>query len=192
MAAVAATSPHIAEEALDLIEVVYEPLPPVVDVRKAMQDDAPLLDENRKTRSLGEAEDKPSNIASHNQHDVGDLEKGFAEADVVIEREFTTATVHQGYIEPHNTTVLWKKDGSVTVWVSTQGPFDIRNQVSQVLQVPISKVKVIPCEIGGGFGGKFPTYMEPAAAKWVPQMMARSLQLMPIWPTKPAPIRARP
>ena len=164
VAAVAAISPHIAEEALDLIEVVYEPLPPVVDVRKAMQDDAPLLDENRKTRSLGEAEDKPSNIASHNQHDVGDLEKGFAEADVVIEREFTTATVHQGYIEPHNTTVLWKKDGSVTVWVSTQGPFDIRNQVSQVLQVPISKVKVIPCEIGGGFGGKFPTYMEPAAA----------------------------
>jgi xanthine dehydrogenase molybdenum-binding subunit len=164
VAAVAATSPHIAEEALDLIEVVYEPLPAVVDVRKAMEEGAPLLDENRKTRSLGEEADKPSNIASHNQHDMGDLEKGFEEADVVVEREFTTATVHQGYIEPHNTTVLWKKDGSVTVWVSTQGPFDIRSQVSQVLQVPISKVKVIPCEIGGGFGGKFPTYMEPAAA----------------------------
>ncbi len=164
VAAVAATSAHIAEEALDLIEVVYEPLPAVVDVRQAMQEGAPLLDENRKTRSLGEDEDRPSNIASHNQHDIGDIDKGFEEADVVVEREFTTATVHQGYIEPHNTTVLWKKDGSVTVWVSTQGPFDIRTQVAQVLQVPISKVKVIPCEIGGGFGGKFPIYMEPAAA----------------------------
>ena len=164
VAAVAATSPHIAEEALDLIEVDYEPLPAVVDVRQAMEDGAPLLDEERTTRGLGENTGKKSNIASHNQHNMGDVEQGFAAADVVIEREFTTATVHQGYIEPQNTTVLWKKDGHVTVWVSTQGPFDIRAQVAEVLQVPIGKVKVIPCEIGGGFGGKFPIYMEPAAA----------------------------
>ncbi|NKB70629.1 MAG: molybdopterin-dependent oxidoreductase [Candidatus Latescibacteria bacterium] len=164
VAAVAATSPHIAEEALDLIEVEYEPLPAVVDVRKAMEDGAPLLDEERTTRSLGEKTDKKSNIASHNQTKAGDVEQAFAQADIVVEREFNTATVHQGYIEPHNTTVLWKNDGTVTVWVSTQGPFQIRAQVSEVLQVPISKVTVIPCEIGGGFGGKFPTYMEPAAA----------------------------
>jgi len=164
VAAVAATSPHIAEEALALIEVAYEPLPAVVDVRQAMAADAPLLDENRTTREFGENTDNKSNIASHNQQQLGDVEQGFAAADAIVEREFTTATVHQGYIEPHNTTVHWKADGSITVWVSTQGPFDIRAQVSEVLQVPISRVKVIPCEIGGGFGGKFPAYMEPAAA----------------------------
>ena len=164
LAAVAATSAHIAEEALDLIEVEYEVLPAVVDVQKAMQDGAPLIDEGRTTREMGEKTDKKSNIASHNQHSMGDLAQGFAEADEIVEREFKTATVHQGYIEPHNTTVWWKNDGSITVWVSTQGPFEIRSQVSEVLQVPVSKVKVIPCEIGGGFGGKFPAYMEPAAA----------------------------
>ena len=164
VAAVAATNPHIAEEALDLIEVVYEPLPPVVDVLEAMKDDAPLLDETRTTKSLGEDTGKHSNVASHNRSEMGDIDKGFAEADVVVEREFHTATIHQGYIEPHNTTVHWRDDGSVTVWVSTQGSFDIRAQVAEVLQVPVSKVKVIPCEIGGGFGGKFSIYMEPAAA----------------------------
>ncbi|HIG54763.1 MAG TPA: xanthine dehydrogenase family protein molybdopterin-binding subunit [Candidatus Latescibacteria bacterium] len=164
VAAVCATNPHIAEEALDLIKVEYEVLQPVVDVRKAMADDAPLLDENRTTRELGEDSGKKSNIASHNQHAMGDLDQGFAAADVVVEREFDTATVHQGYIEPHNCTVWWKKDGTVTVWVSTQGPFEIRSQVAEVLDLPVSKVKVMPCEIGGGFGGKFPIYMEPAAA----------------------------
>jgi CO/xanthine dehydrogenase Mo-binding subunit len=164
VAAVAAISPHIAEDALELITVEYEPLPAVVDILEAMKDGAPLLDENRTTRELGEKTDKKSNIASHNQQSMGDIEAGFAEADEVVEREFRTATVHQGYIEPHNTTVLWKRDGSITVWVSTQGAFQIREQVAEVLQVPIGKVKVIPCEIGGGFGGKFPIYMEPAAA----------------------------
>ena len=164
VAAVAAISPHIAEEALELIEVEYEVLPHVVDVLDAMKDDAPLLDENRTTRELGEKTDRKSNIASHNRQEMGDIDAGFAQADEIVEHEFRTATVHQGYIEPHNTTVLWKRDGSITVWVSTQGAFQIREQVSEVLQVPIGKVKVIPCEIGGGFGGKFPIYMEPAAA----------------------------
>ncbi len=164
VAAVAATSPHIAEEALDLIEVVYEPLPAVVDVLAAMKDDAPLLDEQRTTKSLGEDTGKHSNVASHNRTEAGDIDQGFADADVVVEREYRTATIHQGYIEPHNTTVHWRDDGSVTVWVSTQGSFNIRAQVSAVLKVPVSKVKVIPCEIGGGFGGKFAIYMEPAAA----------------------------
>ena len=164
VAAVAATSPHIAEEALDLIEVEYEPLTPVTDVRDAMRDDAPLLDEDRTTTSMGEDTGKKSNIASHIQFKMGDTGQGFAASDIVVEREFTTAMVHQGYIEPHNTTVIWKNDGTITVWVSTQGPFQIRAQLSEVLQVPISKIKVIPCEIGGGFGGKFPIYMEPAAA----------------------------
>ncbi|AWT59767.1 MAG: Caffeine dehydrogenase subunit alpha [Candidatus Moanabacter tarae] len=164
IAAVAATSPHIAEEALDLIQVEYDPLPPVIDVLEAMSDDAPLLDEKLTTRSMGEDSKKPSNIASHNQYKIGNPEKQFVEADVIVEREFRTATVHQGYIEPHNTTVYWREDGTVTVWVSTQGPFQIRDQLADVLQIPVSKIKVIPTEIGGGFGAKFPIYMEPAAA----------------------------
>ena len=164
LAAVAATSVHIAEEALDLIKVEYEILPAVVDVLAAMEENAPLLDENRTTRELGKPTNRVSNVATINESAMGDLEKGFIEADHIVEHEFKTATVHQGYIEPHNTTVWWKNDGTITVWVSTQGPFEIRSQVSEVLNVPVSKVKVIPCEIGGGFGGKFPAYMEPAAA----------------------------
>ncbi len=164
VAAVAATSPHIAEEALSLIEVDYEVLPPVLDVREAMQDDAPLLHDNLKTKTLGEQTDKLSNIATHNQFKLGDLDKGFAEADVVIEREFRTATVHQGYIETHNATALWNADGRLTVWESTQGAFTAQRQLSAVLGLPVSDIRVIPAEIGGGFGGKINIYLEPVAA----------------------------
>ena len=100
VAAVAAISPHIAEDALDLIEVNYETLPGVVDVREAMKDGAPLLDENRTTQAMGEDTGKHSNIATHNLFKLGDVEKGFSEADIVMEREYTNATIHQGYIEP--------------------------------------------------------------------------------------------
>ena len=164
VAAVAATSPHIAEEALSLIQVEYEVLPPVVDVRAAMRDDAPVLHDDLKTKSLGEPTDTVSNIASHIQFKLGDLEKGFAEADVVIEREFTTATVHQGYIEPHNATAHWNADGRLTVWESTQGAFTVQKQLAEVLGIPVSQIRVIPAEIGGGFGGKINIYLEPVAA----------------------------
>ena len=164
IAAVAATNPHIAEEACQLIDVKYEVLPPVLEVRQAMEPDAPLLHENLKTSSLGETSDKPSNIASHLQHKKGDIEKGFAEADVVIDREFVTGTVHQGYIEPHNATALYNPDGQLTVWCSTQGAFTVREQLAEILQYPISKIKVVPLEIGGGFGGKINVYVKPLAA----------------------------
>ncbi|HWP49918.1 MAG TPA: xanthine dehydrogenase family protein molybdopterin-binding subunit [Candidatus Limnocylindrales bacterium] len=164
VAGVAAINPHIAEEALALIEVDYEVLPPVLEVRQAMKEDAPLLHPDLKTKSLGEKTDKVSNIAQHVQYKLGDPEKGFQEADLVIEREFTTSTVHQGYIEPHNATALWNADGNLTVWCSTQGAFMAQKQLSDVLQIPVSKIKVIPAEIGGGFGGKIPIYLEPVAA----------------------------
>lgn len=164
IAAVAATSPHIAEEALRLIEVEYEALPPVLDVREAMLDGAPLLHENLETKSMGQPTGKVSNIASHIRFEIGDVEDGFAKADVVIEREFTTKMVHQGYIEPHNATAVWNADGNLTVWTSTQGAFTVRSQLSEVLQLPVSKIKVVPMEIGGGFGGKIPVYLEPVAA----------------------------
>jgi xanthine dehydrogenase molybdenum-binding subunit len=164
VAAVAATSPHIAEEALKLIRVDYEPLPPVIDVRAAMKDGAPLLHDDLITESLGKPTGKHSNVAKHFQFKLGDVDKGFKEAAVVVEREFHTATVHQGYIEPHNATALWNADGSVTIWCSTQGAFTVRAQCAELLHVPLSRIKVVPMEIGGGFGGKIRVYLEPVAA----------------------------
>lgn len=164
IAAVAATNPHIAEEACDLIDIEYEVLPPVLEVRQAMEPDAPILHENLTTSSLGDEDDRPTNIASHLQHKKGDIEEGFAEADVVIERDFVTGTVHQGYIEPHNATAHYNQDGQLTVWCSTQGAFTVREQLAEILQYPISKIKVVPLEIGGGFGGKINVYIKPVAA----------------------------
>jgi xanthine dehydrogenase molybdenum-binding subunit len=164
VAAVAATNVHIALEALDLIDVYYEVLEPVLDVRDAMRPDAPLLDESRRTKSIAGDEDRPTNIAEHVQFAWGEPEKGFAEADVIVEREFTTEMVHQGYIEPHAATAKWDPDGQLTIWTSTQGSFPIRSQTSGILRHPISKVKVVPLEIGGGFGGKTLVYLEPVAA----------------------------
>ncbi len=163
VAAVAAASAHIAEEACQLIAVDYEPLPPVIDVLAAMKDSAPLLHDDLFTESLGKPASKPSNVAKHYQFQMGDLAKGFNTAAVVVEREFHTATVHQGYIEPHNATALWNADGTVTIWCSTQGAFTVRAQVAELLHLPVSRIKVVPMEIGGGFGGKIRVYLEPVA-----------------------------
>jgi xanthine dehydrogenase molybdenum-binding subunit len=170
VAAVAATNPHIAEEALNLIEVDYEVLPSVLSVRDAMKEDAPLLHENMTTRfrversGRGEDTGEKSNVAGHLQFKRGDLEQGFREADITVEREFSTQTVHQGYIEPHVSTAFWATDGHVTVWTSTQGPFGIRAATAAILSIPESMVKVIPMEIGGGFGAKLIPYLDPVAA----------------------------
>jgi xanthine dehydrogenase molybdenum-binding subunit len=164
VAAVAATSPHLAEEALDLIEVEYEVLPPVLEVLQAMQEDSPLLHEDLFTQELGQKGDRPSNVASHQTFQRGNIQAGFAASDHVLEREYRSATVHQGYIEPHAATAIWNADGHVTLWCSTQGAFTMRTSVHQILGIPVSKLKVVPTEIGGGFGGKIPAYGEPVAA----------------------------
>lgn len=161
VAAVAATSLGVAEEALELIEVEYEPLPVVDDVLEAMKEDAPLLHGDLYTETLTGTGSRPSNIARHVQHRRGDVEKGMAEADVIVEREFRTQMVHQGYIEPTNSTAYYAPDGRVTIWTSTQGAWDIRSQVATILQIPEGNIKVIPMEIGGGFGGKFTAYLDP-------------------------------
>ena len=163
VAAVAATSPHIAEEALKLINVEYEVLPHVSDVMSAMKDDAPILHPELRTSGLEEPSDTPTNVASHVQFARGDLAAGFAAADVVVEREFDTSMVHQGYIEPHNAVAQYNADGRATVWVSTQGPFSIRDLCARILQMEPGQIKVIPTEIGGGFGGKTTVYLEPLA-----------------------------
>lgn len=166
IAAVAADNIHIAQEAASLIEVEYEVLPPVMDVLKAMEDDAPVLNPDVHTEEAvsGELGDKPSNIAKHLVYEKGDIAKGFADAKYVVEKEFRTATVHQGYIEPHVATSLWNNDGQITVWTSTQGTFSVRQQVAELLDVPLARVKVVPMEIGGGFGGKISVYLAPVAA----------------------------
>jgi CO/xanthine dehydrogenase Mo-binding subunit len=164
VAAVAADSIHIAEQAAALICVDYEVLPCVTDVQAAMAPQAPLLHADLFTDELGKVGTKPSNIAKHFRFEKGDVAAGFAQAKVVVEREFKTATVHQGYIEPHNATAMWNADGHITVWCSTQGSFTVRQQVAELVGVPISHVKVVPMEIGGGFGGKIRVYLEPIAA----------------------------
>jgi len=163
IAAVAATSIHLAEMAVSAIKVEYEVLPPVLDVEYAMRPEAPLLHEDLTTRSLGQATGRHSNIASHMRAERGSVEAGFAEAHVVVEREFRTTMVHQGYIEPHAATAQVTADGHYTVWTTTQGSFAVRNCVSQVCGIPLGKLRVIPTEIGGGFGGKTQTYLAPLA-----------------------------
>jgi xanthine dehydrogenase molybdenum-binding subunit len=168
VAAVCATDAHIAEDALNLIEVEYEVLPAVFDVREAMLDVAPVLHEDMHTREISPlstgTSERPSNIASHRQFAVGDVEAGFEQADVIVEREFETSRYHQGYIEPHNATAYWNRDGHLSVWTSTQGLFGVRQSVAAILQMPVSQVTVNSVEIGGGFGGKLGLYLEPLAA----------------------------
>ena len=170
IAAVAATSQHVAEEAAALIDVKYEVLPTVLGWRDALKDDAPLLHDQMTTRfrveRFGPGDDtgEISNIAGHLQHKLGDIDKGFKEADVIFEKEYETQTVHQGYIEPHVASAVWGSDGRVTVWTSTQGPFAVRTATAAILGIPDSSVKVVPMEIGGGFGAKGVTYLAPVAA----------------------------
>ena len=174
VAAVAATSPHIAEEALKLIQVEYEVLPPVRNAEEAMREGAPLLHErlapltNPRIRPGGFLNDDDptpgSNLANHFEFRLGDIAKGFQEADVVVEQETFTSPVHQGYIEPHTGTAMWNSDGSLTIWSSSQGHFTVRDQTARLMNIPVSKVKAIPMEIGGGFGGKTLVYVEPVAA----------------------------
>ena len=170
VAAVAATSRHIAEQAIDLIDVEYEVLPTVLTHWDAMKEDAPLLHDTLSTHfkvdRFGRGEDLgvQSNVAGHIQHKLGDVEKGFKEADVIVEREFDTETVHQGYIEPHASTAVWHPEGRLTVWTCTQGAFAIRSSTAAIMGLSESVVKVIPTEIGGGFGAKITTYLEPVAA----------------------------
>ncbi len=174
VAAIAATSLHLAEHAISLIDVDYEVLQGVTDVLEAMKDDAPVLHErlanleNANIRPGGLRDDddteKATNISNHFFFELGDTDQGFKDADIVVDREFRTATVHQGYIEPHSATAMWGEDGKLTIWCSSQGHFQIRDLTGLVLGVPVSQIKVIPMEIGGGFGGKTVIYLEPVAA----------------------------
>ena len=163
VAAVAATSASIADEALALIEVTYEVLPHVIDVEAAMAPDAPLLHADLFTKGMEPAPTKPSNIAHRHDLTRGDVNAGFAEADVVVEGRYTTAAVHQGYIEPHACVATFGADGQCQVWSASQGHFAVRTLCAKILGLDTSDIRVTPAEIGGGFGGKTTVYLEPLA-----------------------------
>ena len=164
VAAVAAISNSIAEEAIALIKVEYEVLPHVIDVDEAMAPDAPLLFEDMITRGVEPAPTKPSNISKVLKFAMGDVDAGFKEADVVIEHEFKTAAVHQAYIEPHAAIAKYEADGQCEIWSSSQGHFQMRALTAQIMGKALGDLRVTPAEIGGGFGGKTVTYLEPVAA----------------------------
>lgn len=143
VAAVAAIDEELAQEALELIKVDYEPLPYLFDAREAIQPDAVLIHEN-----------KDKNISNRFVIAYGDIEKGFREADYVREDTFTTVPNNHAAIEPHGTICKWNSDGSITIWANTQGPFRLRGQLNEVLGLTQDKLRIIKTGVGGGFGGK--------------------------------------
>ena len=162
IAGVSATSNAIAQQALELIEVDYEVLPHVIDVVEAMKEDAPLLFEDMITRDVEPTPTKPSNIAKRTEIGIGDCDAGFAAADEIVEMDFATAAVHQGYIEPHACLASWN-DGQAEIWCSSQGHFVVRALAAKLVGMNVADLRVYPAEIGGGFGGKTVIYVEPVA-----------------------------
>jgi len=176
IAAVVAVTPAIAADGAAAVRIDYEELPAVIDARDAMRPDAPLVAEPG-AKEDGEAlamhgadegggplnEPQPPNVASTVHFHRGDVEQGFQEADLVIERRYTTSMVHQGYLEPQAAVAEVDALGQVTVWASTQALFYARSEVAAALGVPEHRVRVVAMPIGGGFGGKY-VLLEPLAA----------------------------
>jgi CO/xanthine dehydrogenase Mo-binding subunit len=162
VAAVAAISKAVADEALSLIAVDYEVLPHVIDVDEAMKPDAPLLFPDLITRGV-DPPPKPSNISKRAEFNIGDLEAGFAAADEIVEMSFKTAPVHQAYIEPQGCVARFDADGQSELWSSSQGHFVVRAYTARLLGMKLGDLRVYPAEIGGAFGGKTVIYVEPVA-----------------------------
>ena len=163
VAAVAAVDARTARKALKLIEVDYEVLPHVTDVDEAMKPTAPVLHETVFTEGVDPKPAKPSNVAKRTQYGHGDIEAGFGQADVIVERSFKTEQTHQGYIEPHACVANANSDGTADLWVCTQGHFVYRQHCADLLGLDVSKLRVTSSEIGGGFGGKTHVWAEPVA-----------------------------
>ena len=178
VAAVAADEPAIAEEALDLIDVEYEVLPAAVDPLRSMQPGAPPVADAGTEADTSEAlahgsvagvttETRPAravNVSQQARLQRGDVAAAFAASGVVIERTYRVPMVHQNYLEPHAVLAQWDATGVLTLWASTQGSFNTRSEVADVLEIPENRVRVIPVECGGGFGGKIRALCEPITA----------------------------
>ena len=164
VAAVAAVTLRIAKQAAQLIQVRYEVLPPVLSLGDAMAEGALPIHDDLFTSGLDSPPEQASNIAARHVISRGDLATGWADAEVIVEQEYSTKAVHQGYIEPHAVVAQVNEDGRSTLWCSSQGHFVIRALTAKVLGWETGDMKVIPAEIGGGFGGKTTVYLEPLAA----------------------------
>lgn len=164
LAAVAATDPETAEEAVRRIRVTYEPLPAVMDVLEAIKPEAPILHEHLASYSGVNPAHVHGNICAQSAVVWGDVEEGFRQADHVFEHTFTTSTVHQGYLEPMASVAQFEPGGKLTLWTSTQGTYVVRSRVAGLLGIPLHKVRVIVPHVGGGFGGKLQTVLEPFCA----------------------------
>jgi len=192
VAAVAATSRLLAEEAARLIEVTYEVLPHVIDVDDAIRPDAPVIREGAADASVPPG--MPPNVVRYLDFGRGDIDAGFAAADLVREQTYKTEATHQGYIEPHACVGQLGADGKGEMWVCTQGQWYIRKMCSAVLGLEAAQLRVTPSEIGGGFGGKTTIFMEPlslalsrkAGGRPVKIVMSRSEVLRATGPTASA------
>lgn len=161
VAAVAALSPEIAEEAIDLIQVQYEPLPALHDPEKAMKSDAPLIHEDINSYSPEGGSGREGNILFSQEFENGDVAAAFEKSDLIFDDTFHTPVVHQCYLEPNSATADVDHQGKVTAWVTTQGSFGARDLLAYMFNLPNDKVNVVPTEIGGGFGGKLGITIAP-------------------------------
>jgi len=176
VAAVAAITAEVAEQALALIDVTYDVLPHVIDVEAAMADNAPVLHEDMFTVGVEPKPTKPSNIAKVIKFKKGDIDAGFKDAEVIVGGRYTTQPVHQAYIEPHACLAQANADGQVTIWASSQGHFMIRAYTAKLLGMEMANIRVNPAEIGGGFGGKTLIYIEPVAVR-LSQMSGKPVKI---------------
>src|SRR5918995_4634736 len=169
IAAVAAEGRDVAEEALDLIEVEYEPLPAVYDLLEAMKAEAPVLHADRvKAQSFpaksGFRLQDRGNVLSRYHVEDGDIAVGFSESDEVFEDVYTSPKIQHAHIEPHATVAYWEPTGKLVIYSSTQNPSSIRAQLAELFEIPQSKVRVIVPFVGGGYGGKVHPRLEPLTA----------------------------
>jgi xanthine dehydrogenase molybdenum-binding subunit len=164
LAAVAAADPTAAEEAVRRIRVSYEVLPAVTNILEAIAPGAPILHEHLATYPGVNPAHVQGNICAQSTVMWGDVDEGFRQAEHIFEHTFTTSTVHQSYLEPMASVVQCEPDGKLTVWTSTQGTYVVRSRLASLLGLPLHKVRVIVPHVGGGFGGKLQTVLEPYAA----------------------------
>jgi CO/xanthine dehydrogenase Mo-binding subunit len=166
VAAVAAVDLSTAEQALELISVDYSSLPVIASLEQAILPECVPVSRERLPGFEPEpsGEGKSPNIAQAITYQSGDLETGFQESDLVIERTYTVPVVHQSYMEPHTVTAYWDRPGHLTLWEPVQGAFSARNFISRTLGIPQSSVTINTTEIGGGFGGKIDGLFAPIAA----------------------------
>ena len=165
VAAVAAETGDIAEDALRLIEVDYEPLAFVADLEAALRPDATLVHAH-------------GNLASEPEiYERGDTAAGFAQADVIIEQDYVTQTALHNCLEPHGCTASWAPDG-LTLWESTQAIWGVREAIASALHLPHHQVRVIKQYMGGGFGSKQVAWKPTAIAALLSRQAGRPVQLL--------------